>query len=147
MTTIAADAKQGVMVCDSKCTYGETWFPIQKVIRHREELIGYAGDVDQAFAWIDWYTKGKIGKPPRADGVEILILRKNGLFYATGCNESRVPRGFHAIGSGGAAAVAGMLHGATVQRSVKIAIQVDAQSGGAVRTHRLNKAKKRKGKQ
>ena len=138
MTTIAVDHRTGVAASDSKCTIGAIWVTATKVYRHKDELIGIAGADAQGQRWFDWYKAGKKGTLPKFDQAEALILRKDGLYYVEdGGTEYRIERGFHAIGSGGAAAMAVMLAGHSAEEAVRIAIQVDAQSGGEVQVFNL----------
>lgn len=138
MTTVLADAAAGVMVCDSKCTEGNTWFPMTKVSRNGAELIGIAGHVKEASAWMKWYLGGKKGARPKMENFGGLILRPDGLYsVAEDAYEMKIDRGFHAIGSGGACALGAFMAGADAEKAVQIACQVDAGSGGAVVVHKL----------
>ena len=138
MTTIAVDHRTGVAASDSKCTIGAIWVTTTKVHRHKDELIGLAGTDSQGQRWLEWYKAGKKGVAPKMDQAEALILRKDGVYYVQDdCAEFKVERGFHAIGTGGAAAMAVMLAGHTAEEAVRIAIQVDAQSGGEVQVFPL----------
>jgi 20S proteasome alpha/beta subunit len=138
MTTIAASAAEGVMVSDSKCTTGPTWFPTTKVFRIGDELVGCAGTVKHWQDFLKWYRGGKRGTRPKGGEYSALILRKDGVysFDSDGC-EMRIERGFHAAGSGEHAAIAVMLAGHTVKEAVEIACQVDPGSGGDVKVYRL----------
>lgn len=139
MTTIFADAKAGVMVCDSKCTSDAEWFPMTKVLRHEGVLIGVAGNVKDAVAWLDWYTSGKKGARPKVDaGFSGLILRAEGVYgVSSDAFEMPIERGHHGIGSGGGYAVAAFKAGAAPRRAVEIACEIDVNSGGQIHTHKL----------
>ena len=138
MTTVAVDHRTGVAASDSKCTIGAIWVTSTKIHRHKDELIGTAGTDAQCQRWLEWYRAGKKGAPPKFDQAEALVLRKDGVFYVEdGGSEFKVERGFHAIGSGAAAAMAVMLAGHSAEEAVRIAIQVDAQSGGEVQVFHL----------
>lgn len=138
MTTIFADAKAGVMVCDSKISSGGTWYPATKVYRHNGELIGLAGDCKDGDAWLKWYRSGKKGPVPKGDEFEGLILRETGLYKLnTSAHEILMERGFHGVGSGGGCATAAFMAGADAQKSVQIACEIDAGSGGDVVVHKL----------
>lgn len=138
MTTIFADAKRGVMVCESQCTEGGTWFPMTKVHRNGPELVGICGNAKDAFAWVQWYANGKRGARPKMESFGGLILRADGL-YCVGEDAFEMPieRGFHAVGSGGPCALAAFMAGADPKRAVEIACEIDAHSGGAVIVHKL----------
>ena len=140
MTTIAASVSRRVMVADSKLVADLVWFPVEKIIRHKDELIGTAGKESEAAKWLDWYTSGKLGKEPKGfTEFEALILRPTGLYYlCSDVTETKVPRGFHAIGSGGQAAIAAMMCGKHPVDAVRIARAIDAGTGGRVVSKRLN---------
>jgi hypothetical protein len=138
MTTIFADAKTGVMVCDTKCTSDTEWFPMTKVFRVGDELIGLAGNVREATSWLRWYAEGKKSARPRGDGFAALILRKDGLFAVSSDGfEMLIERGFYGIGSGGGIAVGAFMAGAAAKKAVEIACNIDANSGGDVLVHKL----------
>lgn len=138
MTTIFSDVKAGVMVCDSKCTSGEVWYPMTKVHRVGKELIGLAGSVKESLAWLDWYRSGKKGVRPKLEMFQGLCLRPDGL-YELGADGlvQLVERGFHGIGSGGGYAVAAFMAGADPKKAVDIACEIDNESGGDVHVHAL----------
>ena len=141
MTTIIADTRTGVMVSESKVTAGDVWFPARKIVKHKGELLGLAGEANQEEAWLSWYTGGRKGKPPSDEDLSILILRKSGLYYIdTASTEIPIMREFHAIGSGAPAALGAMLAGKTAEESVAIAILVDPQSGGDIQIFHLKDA-------
>jgi hypothetical protein len=146
MTTIVASAQHGIMVADSKMVADTVWFPVEKIIRHKNELIGTAGDEEETAKWLDWYMAGKLGKEPKKfTEFEALILRPSGLYYlCANTHEIKVPRGFHGIGSGGAAAVVALLCGKHPRDAVRIACMVDQGSGGRISSVRLNDKKKGK---
>lgn len=129
------------MVSESKVTAGAVWFPARKIVKHKGELIGCAGEAHQEEAWLAWYTGGRKGKPPPDEELSILILRKTGLIYIdTASTEIPVTREFHAIGSGAPAALGALLAGKTAEEAVAIAILVDPQSGGDIQVFNLKDA-------
>lgn len=136
MTCIAADARAGIMVSDSRCTGGSTWYPITKIFRVRDEIVGMAGDIKTCHKWLKWYQgarKAPVGK--LADEFVALILKDGELFEACSNGlELRIERGFHAVGSGGHAAVGAMLAGASIEDAVAIACKVDTGCGGDLQT-------------
>lgn len=138
MTTIFADHKKRVMVCDSKAMGGATWYQVQKVYRVGDELVGFAGSLKECLAWLDWYSNGRKAKQPKLESFEALVLRSDGVYEmcADGL-ELRVERGFHGIGSGGPCAVAAFMAGADAKKAVDIACKIDNGSGGDVFVHRL----------
>lgn len=140
MTTIFADYKSGVMVCDSKCTLGDTWHETTKVVRIGNELIGFAGHATEGDRWLAWYAAGQNGPMPKISNAHALILAPDGLFFldSTGAR-MHIERGFMGCGSGGSYAVAAFMAGAKPEKAVQIACQIDANSGGKIITHRLKK--------
>lgn len=142
MTTIVADSRSGIIVCDSRMTMDVNhWIPSTKVERMGDELIGCAGDDSDGQRWRSWYIGGKTGARPKCADFSALILRKTGVFYVyDGGYELLVERGFHAIGSGGGPALGALLAGATPKAAVRIACQIDNSSGGAIRVFKLLKA-------
>jgi hypothetical protein len=138
MTTVFADAANGVMVCDSKCSADGTWYPMTKVHRVGKELVGIAGNVRDGQAWLKWYQAGKKGPRPKLEAFEALILRAEGVYMACPDGlEMLVERGYHGAGSGGSLAVAAHMAGADAERAVHIACSIDSGSGGTVHVHRL----------
>jgi hypothetical protein len=139
MTTITADAKRGLMACDSMASTGDAWWPCTKVYRAGDALVGGAGDVVAVRQFVAWYLDGqRTPKPKIPDSFCCLVLNPEGLFYwASNLVPVPIERGFHAIGSGGNAALGAMLAGANVKKAVEIACQVDTASGGEVVLHKL----------
>lgn len=138
MTTIFADAKAGVMVCDSKATLGETWFACTKVFRIENELVGFAGSRSEGLRWVDWYTNGKRGPQPKTQKTELVILGPDGVFYIDGSGElNPIERGYMGIGTGGGYAIAAHMAGMDAECAVEVACQIDANSGGDVVVHTL----------
>lgn len=138
MTTVFADAKTGVMVCDSKCSSDSEWFPMTKVYRVGDELIGLSGSVKDAMAWVRWYMEGKKDRRPKVDSFTGLILRRDGLYCVSSDTfEMLIERGFYGIGSGGGIATGAFMAGAAPKKAVEIACDIDANSGGKVIVHKL----------
>jgi ATP-dependent protease HslVU (ClpYQ) peptidase subunit len=138
MTTIFADAKAGVMVCDSKTTLGGQWLSSTKVHRIGDDLVAFAGYKAEALKWLDWYSNGKRGAQPKIANSEALILSAEGLVYID-CSGEALPieRGFMGIGTGGVVAIGAFIAGADAETAVHIACQVDANSGGDVVVYTL----------
>jgi hypothetical protein len=138
VTTIFADAKAGVMVCDSKCVDGGVWLPLTKVTRIADELVGIAGNVKEGQAWLKWYRGGKKGPRPKLEDFAALSLRNDGLYSIESDGlELLIERGFHGVGSGGACAIAAFMAGADAEASVQIAARIDTGTGGDVVVHTL----------
>ena len=139
MTTIAADARKGLMACDSMTSTADAWWPSTKVHRVADALIGGAGEAASIRQFASWYADGqRLPKPKISDNFCALVLSREGLFYwASNLVPEPIERGFHAIGSGGNAALGALLAGAQVKRAVEIATEVDTSSGGEVVLHKL----------
>lgn len=138
MTTIFADAKAGVMVCDSKASVGESWFPCTKVTRVGDELIGFAGTYVEGERWLKWYSTGQKGPRPKIENSCALVLGPDGLkLLESSGNYVGIDRGFHGVGSGGTCAIAAFMAGVDAERAVHIACAIDVGSGGDVIVHRL----------
>lgn len=137
MTTIAADAVTGLMVSDSQWTDDSEKGHRRKVFRHKGTLIGYAGEIALAIKVHAWIRAGMRGKKPTGD-VTALLLSASGIsvWNPTDGLIAMEERQF-AIGTGGTCARAAMLAGADIAKAVRIATQIDAGSGGRVRTYRL----------
>lgn len=137
MTTILADARLGVMVSDSKATCGDTWVPCTKVHRVGGALIGTAGSEADIQRWLKWWGRGRRGARPDVEDFSALVLNKDGVLHALPGSEMRIERGFHAVGTGGNAALGALMAGADPAEAVRIACLVDANSGGEVQVFRL----------
>lgn len=139
MTTIFADAKKGVMVCDSKCTSGDQWWEdSNKVVRIGNELIGFCGVATEGDRWLAWYRAGQNGPMPKIANSSALILGPDGIkvLETTGAYFP-VERGYMGLGSGGSLAVAAFMAGADAKKSVEVACQIDNLSGGRIYVHKL----------
>jgi hypothetical protein len=139
MTTIAADARRGLMACDSMTSTADSWWPSTKVHRAAGALIGGAGEAASIRQFVAWYADGqRMPKPKISDNFCALVMSAEGLFYwASNLVPEPIERGFHAIGSGGNAALGALLAGASVQKAVQIACEIDTSSGGEVVLHKL----------
>jgi len=143
MTTITASAKEGIVVCDSRMQTGEHWWPGEKVTRIGDTLVGCAGDSATIIKFIEWLGGDRSTKAKLPDDFNALVLNKDGLTYwCRTLIPSPVERGFHAIGSGGNAALGAMMAGACCKEAVRIACQIDINSGGDIRVHKLKRGRK-----
>jgi hypothetical protein len=142
MTTIAADAALGVMVCDSQIADGDQKWSCVKVERINGDLYGTSGEASEGDKFYDWIRRGKRGgKPKVSDEFSALALDKTGLYlYDAKLYPMRLDGPF-GIGTGGKAARALMKVGIDIERAVAVAIEVDAGSGGAVVVHHLDASK------
>lgn len=141
MTTIAASVSEGVMVCDSRIQIeDDVWWPGDKVYRIGEALVGGAGDTAAIRKFLDWLRAGRKALKTKWDGgdFEALVLDSSGLAYwCSTLVPEPIPRGFHAIGSGGKVALGAMLEKANCARAVHVAALVDTNTGGEIQTHKL----------
>lgn len=142
MTTVFADARTGIMVADSRLTSDSVWYPMTKIRRIKGELIGIAGTLKEAQAWLKWYERGSKGARPKAESFTALILRADGKLYEISADglDMEIERGFHGIGSGGGYALAAFMAGADPMRAVEIACSIDTNSGGEIHSHTLKPA-------
>ena len=135
MTTIAAtrDAIAGdrMVSIENK----STWYPTPKVRRIKGALIGAAGDGGDCVRFLDWAETGFApSKRPKfvtrsddEDCATLLMLTAEGIYFMMQddpCPE-RVSSDFYAIGSGGKAALGALHAGATLERAMEIAFQID----------------------
>jgi hypothetical protein len=148
VTTICADAREGIMCADSLWTDGVSNGITKKVFRIRGDLLGGAGGSKELDVWFDLYRKGKPLKGD--DEIQVLRLRKDGKmdqwYKADGWTQVEEP--FFAIGTGGQAARAAMyvyhkLTGSSqCAASVRAVYPIVAGCGGPVRTYRLQRETK-----
>jgi hypothetical protein len=142
MTTIAADARVGVMVSDSRATFEDAgcWLPCTKMWRFDDGIVGICGDYLDEENWLKWRRGGRRGKFPKLSSEFFgLLLRTDGLFILDDKGgHMHVERGFHGIGSGGNCAITALILGHDAKTAVEAACQVDPHSGGAIVSMRLN---------
>lgn len=137
MTTIAADARDGVMCSDSFWTDGDECGNTRKVFRIKGTLVGGAGSTKYLDRWFEAY---RAGKPlPKTGDISIIRLSVKGIDCWSAADDGWIPieQRHFAIGTGGKTARGAMAAGATCARAVRIACDIDATSGGPVRTYRL----------
>ena len=139
MTTIFADADEGVMVSDSMTNSGDQWWSDpNKVVRIGDELIGFAGVAAEGDRWLAWYKAGQNGPMPKVPNASALILGPTGLRVLDSSGGFvHIARGFMGMGSGGVCATAAFMAGADAETAVYIACQIDTASGGDVIVHTL----------
>lgn len=138
MTTIAADAREGVMCCDSTWNDGTEKGFFKKVFRVRGALVGLAGSVTEIARWLHDYRSGVDVRGQKYEIAAIRLTWSGVERWTSG--DDWFPVGVqHAIGTGGMAARAAMAAGAPCRRAVQIAITIDAGSNGPVRTYHLTR--------
>lgn len=136
MTTIAWDGR--TLAADSVVTgNGMRLGSMTKAYRIGRLLVGLAGTVGIAQAFLHWLADGAEGDPPSMkaeDGdAEVIIVLPDGriaTFDKYGRDQMQAER--YAIGSGGRFAIAAMAAGADAKRAVEIASSLDCFSGGPI---------------
>ena len=140
MTTILADFRLGVMVADSSISDGDrVWFG-KKVFRHKDSIVGIAGDTEQAEPFLKWWKSGMVGKSPKVDALYALILSPSGLIcFNISATPEKITGGIEAIGTGAKAAMCAYeaLAWTDPVHAVKIVCKHDASSRTPVRVYRL----------
>lgn len=136
MTTVAADAAAGVMAADSHWTDDNERGPIRKVWRIGDSLVGFAGTLKAILEARDWMLAG--GRKPQGDVCALVLRGKTLQSWTPVDGYIDVPRRY-AIGTGGKAARAAMMAGATCARAVAIAREIDAGTSGRTRVYKLRK--------
>ena len=138
MTTIAVN--RNMMVGDRQFTHssgmkliGKTKIyelPLPDVFDCKRAFIGFAGNADafgKAISWLHDPTT----KPPKLNGVEMLLLDQRGKIYhgTTMTNWMELSDSHFAIGSGMQFAQAAMASGKDPYEACKIAAKFDANTG------------------
>jgi ATP-dependent protease HslVU (ClpYQ) peptidase subunit len=134
MTTIIADSKRKIMVSDSKCTYGDTHFRMQKIYQMPDgTLIGFSGSVSEATKFVNWWIDGaNIANKPNfgEESFDALVLDDSGInLWDSNLIKIRIIQDFFAVGSGAQFALGALRAGADPVRAVEIAAQEDNNSG------------------
>ena len=146
MTTIAY--KDRIIACDTKmCNDGEYQHGIKKIGRSKKYLFGYSGVLGGLIPTFEWLLQFET-KCDNATGLYryaeklmvegddahfMLIDRDQKLFTMDGDGYTNpIPRGFDAIGSGGAYALGAMIAGKGATAAVDVASSVDAYTGGEI---------------
>lgn len=141
MTTICASRQHGEMAADTQVTAGNSSFPAKKIVATQHGLVGAAGTCLDCTSFFKWVDAGMPDERPSlvdGDSFQALVLSHDGLFYVEeDLALQRIERDFHAIGSGGASALAAMICGKTPKRAVEIASKVDACTGGPITVLKL----------
>ena len=113
---------------DSRAIYALFSATKIKVIGH--QIVGCAGLVQDINKFMRWLKDPTSEYPEFSDndekGFDAILLNKDGIFcYSSSCVGDKVDDPFLAIGSGGRAAKAAMIMGASPRRAVEVASQCD----------------------
>ena len=129
MTTIVADKTR--LVSDSRVSgNNDIMYESPKLFRVKGVIIGCAGDNESIEAFIKWYGSKKKKPKFKEDSFDALVVTSNGVYtYDETCARDLVLGPWHAIGSGGGAALGALHMGATLEEAVKVACKVDKYSG------------------
>lgn len=122
------------MASDTRATLGDMSFPTKKIHKAGDSLVGCAGGGNDCDFFIRWVAAGMIDdqRPvmESPDEFQALVLNYDGLFYYDhSCVAYKIERDFHAIGTGGMAALAALMCGKTPKRAVEIACKINPNSG------------------
>jgi hypothetical protein len=145
VTTIAY--KDGVLASDSGVFYGDYLVgETEKIWRVGDILVGAVGSAGFARKFLDWVRSGRggsgfdIGPDNIPDGGSAFIILYDAVReWDSGCKGGpplKIAAPFYAWGSGAAVALGAMAAGASAEEAVKIAIQYDVSSAGAVQVLR-----------
>lgn len=142
MTTICASRLHGEMAADTQVNFGSSTFPSKKIFSFGATLAGAAGASIDCSAFMAWVESGMDpdARPEMDDGDEFqaLVLTHEGLFFFEGdCCPLKIERDYHAIGTGGEAALAALMCNKTPRRAVEIAAKIDSGTGGPVTVLKL----------
>lgn len=132
MTTVAY--RDGVMAGDTALTdRGVYCAATPKVFRNDAgDLFGFAGCLVDLSRAVPWFLEGAIGNPPefRSEDSEGLLVHADGTAEWLGGNGRRVVMSadFFALGSGFKVAMGALAAGATAERAVEIACDLDIET-------------------
>jgi ATP-dependent protease HslVU (ClpYQ) peptidase subunit len=138
VTTIIADAKLGVMVSDSHWSDGDEVGPARKVWRYRGVLVGMAGSMSHIREVRAWFRKGCRGRATGGD-VTAICLSTRGVEVWTPIDGFLPMPDQWAIGTGGKAARAALMAGASPVKAMAITKLIDSTTSGPTRTYKLRK--------
>ncbi len=126
MTTIAANRTE--MAADSMASDNFADFPFLKIRQFGSSLYGGCGDLVGVVKFFDWVERGKPPKKPKRGGssFSVMELNEHGIWiWESAFIPFFVSREYHAIGAGGQAAVALMMHkGASPSEAVEMSCDV-----------------------
>jgi hypothetical protein len=140
MSTVAYDGK--TIAADSQGTTsgGIEPVPFKKIWRIKKHaqwtLAGGVGDYDACVTFVKWVMAGCCEKMPEANLDDVVLFTVDKKFRLQIIGSQGFPiltiKTPYAMGSGGDYALAAMICGKTAREAVKVAIQLDANSGGRI---------------
>ncbi len=126
------------MAGDSLASGDGTRFKTVKIHRVGDEIVGFAGSLQEGMAFIQWYQDQSKDKP-KLENFQGLVLSETGItYYETLLVPVPVQEKFAAIGSGQDAALAAMHMGADPKKAVHIACKVRHDSGLPIKALELD---------
>ncbi len=136
MTTIATDGKTFSVDSQQASTRFVDQFDALKIFRIDGIVYGYAGCFSSWLGHKEWVENGRPkDDKPKLESDWSVIFVKNNQCYWEDFSLIPVKSGLpQAIGTGGAAAMGAMLAGASPSQAVKIAMKLDPDTGGKIRT-------------
>lgn len=136
MTTIAWDGSTLASDSQEQDDYIEQ-HASRKLYRIKNTLVGLAGCSASGIQFVEWVKRGEMPdeRPKFSGDFCALVIRPNGKAYEYGSSLTPMPAGRKtAIGSGRGPALGALLAGVSARDAVKIAIKLDPNSGGPVKS-------------
>lgn len=135
MTTIVTDGKVICSDTQSRINFIDI-LPTRKIFKINGGVFGVCGELSSAMKYLEWIKKGRDEETkPTLDDDWHAIFVENGKVWHENNNLFPTRGGVpFAIGSGAPFAMGAMLAGATPQEAIKIAMKLDVDTGGKVRT-------------
>lgn len=138
MTVVAWDGV--TLAADKRGTNGSTTYPVTKVFRAGDRLVGFAGQADRMGEFRAWFDAGadpRTFPPNTGDGASYFVAirgdRTIERYESTGW-PIIVEAPYFACGDGRDYALAAMHLGCDAQRAVEIACHFDAGCGNGIDT-------------
>lgn len=127
------------MAADKRAHDGALSFPVTKIHKIGNTIVGVAGELDHCLVLLDWFRGGRDPEKWPAvqatdNWVRLMYVLETGECYEINkvCFPIRVERRFHAIGSGAELAIASMHLGETAAGAVAIASEYDPSCGEGI---------------
>lgn len=128
MTVLAWDGRY--LAADRQATFGGTAVPATKIFRHKDVLIGCAGDAQECLAFLEWYKSENMPKPTLKAEFSCYVISDKKLYkYESMLYPFLMDTPFWAAGCGADYALGAMASGKTAQEAVEIACRFDIGCG------------------